>query len=287
MDDNSHSIANAVALNGITSIAPGEAVVFIETADLATTAAAFASLWFGASPPPVPQIGSYSGSGVGLSGNGDEVALFDGAGNLVTGVGFGAARGGPVRDLRQPHRRRRPTLPLPVISTLSATGVDGAFAAAGERQRDRLAGHRQRRPADRHRGRAVGQRHSPYAADWFEVTNVGSAAVDMTGWKMDDSSNSIAAAVPILGVGSVAPGQSAVLIEGDRHDRGHLRDGVVRRHASRGLSDRHLQRLGRGAEHQRRRGEPVQPVRQSTSPACSSAPPPTASRSTTRRAWPR
>src|SRR6185369_6956866 len=50
---------------------------------------------------------------------------------------------------------------------------------------------------------------SMYAADWFEVTNVGSAAVNMTGWTMDDISNDVALSVPILGVGSIAPGQSA------------------------------------------------------------------------------
>ena len=108
MDDNSHSIANAIALNGITSIAPGEAVIFIETADLPTAAAAFRNLWFGANPQRVTQIGSYSGSGVGLSSSGDEVTLFDGAGNLVAGVGFGASPAtATVRDLRQPRWRRR------------------------------------------------------------------------------------------------------------------------------------------------------------------------------------
>ena len=217
MDDNSHSIANAVALNGITSIAPGEAVIFIETADLAARpqAAAFRTLWFGANPPRVTQIGSYSGSGVGLSSSGDEVTLFDGAGNLVTGVGFGAsAATAPFATFDNHAGVGSNTLPLPVISTLSAVGVNGAFVAAGDASRDRLAGHRQRRQADHHRGRALGQQHAPYAADWFEVTNIGGAAVDITGWKMDDNSNSFAAAVPIVGVGSIAPGQSAILIEG-------------------------------------------------------------------------
>src|SRR5262249_14945588 len=32
--------------------------------------------------------------------------------------------------------------------------------------------------------------NAPYAADWFELTNAGTAAVDVTGWKMDDNSNS-------------------------------------------------------------------------------------------------
>ena len=162
MDDNSHSIANAIALNGITSIAPGEAVIFIETADLATAAAAFRNLWFGANPQRVTQIGSYSGSGVGLSSNGDEVTLFDGAGNLVAGVGFGAApAAAPFATFDNHAGAGGTTLPLPVISTLSAAGVNGAFVAAGDAERDRLAGHRQRRQADHHRGRALGQQQQP------------------------------------------------------------------------------------------------------------------------------
>src|SRR5262245_7896755 len=93
MDDNSNgSPASAqVALNGITSIAPGESVIFLETSNLTATRSAFLTAWFGASAPAGLQIGSYSGSGVGLSTSGDAVNLFDAAGNRVTGVAFGAA----------------------------------------------------------------------------------------------------------------------------------------------------------------------------------------------------
>ena len=104
MDDNSNTFGSAVALNGVTSIAPGESVIFIETSSLASTKAAFLAAWFGANPPTGLQIGSYSGSGVGLSTSGDAVNLFDGAGNRVTGVSFGASTTG--FDIRQ-HRRRR------------------------------------------------------------------------------------------------------------------------------------------------------------------------------------
>jgi uncharacterized protein YjiK len=131
MDDNSHSIANAIALNGITSIAPGEAVIFIETASPATAAAAFRSLWFGANPSVI-QIGSYSGSGVGLSSNGDEVTLFDAAGNMVAGVGFGLSPTGTFATFDNHAGVSGTTLPLPVISTLSTAGVDGAFVASGD-----------------------------------------------------------------------------------------------------------------------------------------------------------
>src|SRR5262249_32661310 len=82
MDDDSHSFDQAVALNGVTSIAPGESVIFLETTDLAGKSDAFKKLWFGANPPPKLQIGSYSGSGVGLSTGGDQVNLFDSVGAL-------------------------------------------------------------------------------------------------------------------------------------------------------------------------------------------------------------
>ncbi len=57
--------------------------------------------------------------------------------------------------------------------------------------------------------------NSPYAADWFEVTNTGSTPVDLTGWKIDDSSNALNSAVPMTGVPSIAPGESAIFTEGE------------------------------------------------------------------------
>jgi hypothetical protein len=48
--------------------------------------------------------------------------------------------------------------------------------------------------------------------DWIELTNTGSAAVDLAGWRVDDDSNSFASALPISGVTSLAPGESAVLV---------------------------------------------------------------------------
>jgi Lamin Tail Domain len=53
-----------------------------------------------------------------------------------------------------------------------------------------------------------------YAADWFELTNTGSAAVSLTGWKMDDSSNLFGSAVALRNVSSIAAGQSIVFLEG-------------------------------------------------------------------------
>jgi predicted extracellular nuclease len=61
---------------------------------------------------------------------------------------------------------------------------------------------------------ASGSSTTTYAADWFELTNYGSTAVDITGWKMDDNSDSFSLAVPLnLAGNSIAAGQSVVFIE--------------------------------------------------------------------------
>ncbi len=60
---------------------------------------------------------------------------------------------------------------------------------------------------------AAGSATSTYANDWFELTNTGSTAVNITGWKMDDNSNAFASSVALRGVGSIAAGQSVVFVE--------------------------------------------------------------------------
>jgi VCBS repeat-containing protein len=215
MDDNSHAIGTAVALNGVGSIAPGEAVIFMETADLTTKAADFRTLWFGSNAPAGLQIGSYSGSGVGLSSSGDEVTLFDAAGNMVTGVGFTTApAAAPFATFDNHNGVGGTTVPLPSFSTLSAVGTNGAFAAANDATEIGS-------PGIGNVGRLIisevapwASSNSPYMADWFEVTNVGTAAVNITGWKMDDNSNSFASSVALRGVTTIGPGKSAVFIEG-------------------------------------------------------------------------
>ena len=54
---------------------------------------------------------------------------------------------------------------------------------------------------------------APYAADWFELYNAGSTTLDLTGWKMDDSSDLFSSAVGMRGTTSLAPGQIAVFLE--------------------------------------------------------------------------
>lgn len=211
VDDNSAAFASALALNGVTSIAPGESVIFIEstTANQSTIVDTFKSDWFGSNVPAGLQIGTYQGSGIGLSSSGDEVNLFNAAGVVQARVAFGAA------DAVTPFSTFDNTLAQNsvTISLLSAVGVNGAFLAPG-------SGSEIGSPGYAAPGRLIitevapwGSGNSPAASDWFEVTNVGARAVDMTGWKVDDSSESPAAALALVGVTSIAPGESVVFME--------------------------------------------------------------------------
>jgi hypothetical protein len=126
MDDNSNSFASSVALNGITSIAAGESVIYFETTG--GDANAFKTLWFDGTPPVGLQIGSYGGSQVGLSTSGDAVNLYDGSGVLQANVSFGGS------TLSAPFKSfdNAAGLNNTAISQLSAVGVSGAFAASGD-----------------------------------------------------------------------------------------------------------------------------------------------------------
>ena len=216
MDDNSNAFASGLPLNGVTSIAPGESVIFIETAtagELSAKAAAFRTAWFGGSPPAGLQIGSYSGGGAGLSTGGDAVNLFNASGNRVTGVAFGSATSGPFQSFENQTRLGSETLPLPILTTLSEAGDNGAFSAINDANEAGSPGTTGKLLVTEVAPWSSGD--SPVGADWFEVTNTGAVAVDVTGWKVDDSSESPVAAVALNGVGIIAPGESVVFIETD------------------------------------------------------------------------
>jgi len=57
--------------------------------------------------------------------------------------------------------------------------------------------------------------NSPVGADWFELTNTGTSALNITGWKMDDNSASFTRSVALAGLSSIAAGQSVIFVEGD------------------------------------------------------------------------
>jgi Lamin Tail Domain len=56
--------------------------------------------------------------------------------------------------------------------------------------------------------------NSPVAADWFELTNTGSSAVNISGWMVDDSSNAFATAFALSGITSIGAGESVIFVEG-------------------------------------------------------------------------
>jgi|GEM_PF-1121921 len=123
MDDNSFAFGSAVTLNGVTSIAAGESVVFMETAT-ASDPDTFKSYWGGMNGK---KVGTYTGSGVSLSSVGDGVVVFDSNGNEVTPrVSFGAATTGVsfywVYDATG-------TLLTTTTGTLSQNGQLGAYTS--------------------------------------------------------------------------------------------------------------------------------------------------------------
>ena len=82
MDDNTFLFANSVELLGVTTIAAGETVVFLESALPGTDVPAFQTFWGGSAS--TAQIGTYSGSGVGFSSSGDGVVVFSSTGTELT-----------------------------------------------------------------------------------------------------------------------------------------------------------------------------------------------------------
>ncbi|MFD0894464.1 lamin tail domain-containing protein [Luteolibacter ambystomatis] len=214
MDDNSNgtNTSDRVALRGVTTIPAGKSAIFFEgAADGSTDAtilANFCTAWFGTSTPPAGVlIGAYGGGSVGLSSGGDAVNLFDAAGNRVTGVAFGAATTNVTFDNKAGIGSA--TLPLPMITIKSANGVNGAFVSSN--------GAETGSPGIT--GRVVVTEVAPWSsstsvgADWFEVMNTSAVTVDLTGWKMDDNTESPVAAVALNGVTTLEPGERAVFLE--------------------------------------------------------------------------
>ncbi len=209
VDDSSNSFASSLFLTGITSIAPGESVIFLESSasnPAATVTANFKSLWFGANPPASLQVGTYQGSGIGLSTGGDAVNLYDAAGVLQANVVFGAS---PITLFKTFNNAIG--LNNTTISQLSEIGVNDAFAALNDVNEIGSPGSVGRLFVSEVAPWSSG--NSSVGADWFEVTNTRAVAVDITGWKMDDSSQSPAGAVVLNGITSINPGESVIFIE--------------------------------------------------------------------------
>lgn len=206
MDDNSNSFASSVALNGVTSIAAGASAIFIETSSAATITA-FINTWFGGTAPAGVQIGSYSGSGVGLSTGGDAVNLYNAAGTLQANVTFGNADGiTPYQTFNNAAGLNNAS-----ISALSMVGVNGAFKAVNDVNEIGSPGTVGKLIISEVAPWSSG--NSPVGADWFEVTNTTAQAINIAGWKVDDNSQTPAAAVALNGITTIGAGESVIFLE--------------------------------------------------------------------------
>ena len=211
MDDNSNGTGK-VALRGVRIIPAGASVIFIEGnatgSNDAALAAAFSNTWFGSSTPPTGVlIGGYGGSGVGLSTGGDAVNLYNSAGVLQSNVTFGASpSSSPFATFDNSGALNNST-----ISLLSAVGTHGAFKAVNDASEIGSPGTVGKLFISEVAPWSSG--NSPVAADWFEVTNTTAFDVDITNWRMDDSSGSFAASVALNGIKTIAAGESVIFLE--------------------------------------------------------------------------
>ena len=210
-DDDSNSFAAGGALLGVTTLPAGASAVFLENS---SQAAAFTAAWFPDGLPSGFLLGAYGNAGIGLGSGGDQVNVFNAAQEKVTGVSFGASTTGVSFDNAAGLGDASST-PPPLVTTKSVAGVDGAFTNGhGEVASPGTIVNAPVPPSVAITEVAPwGSGSAAYGADWFELTNTGSTAVDLSGWKMDDSSHSIAAAVALEGVATLAPGESAIFLE--------------------------------------------------------------------------
>lgn len=121
-DDDSADFSAADPLLGITSIAPGESVIFLNTTDIEGVRQAFIDTWFGGVAPVGLRFGGYDGAGLG--GGGDAIYLFDADGTIQTSLIFGPAPG----DSPFATFDNSALISGTITNTLSVDGTAGAFS---------------------------------------------------------------------------------------------------------------------------------------------------------------
>ena len=125
VDDNSFSFASSLPLSGITSIGIGESVVFTENAG-GVNVGDFKTFW---NLGPSVQVGYYSGSGIGLSSNGDGVIVYTSAGTEVNRVSFGSAVATPNKTFYWSYEASG-ALGTPTGGVVSVSGTNGAYTTS-------------------------------------------------------------------------------------------------------------------------------------------------------------
>jgi uncharacterized protein YjiK len=226
MTDETHTIAEGGALEGVAGLAPGESAVFVETPKAPITEAeaqakitAFVASWFGGTLPAGMQVGGYKGPGLG--GGGDEVNISNGEDAHITGVKFGTNEGtktGGVLTAATTFDNHEALGTFGAPATISTLSVEGQFGARDAHDQIGSPGATANvvvPPAPEVKVTEVDPtgNESAVGGDWFELTNEGSTAVDLTGWKADDDSDSFAEGGALSGVTSLPAGGSAVFVE--------------------------------------------------------------------------
>lgn len=129
MDDNSASFSLGAVLNGVTSLGAGQSAIFLQpttSGGFATAQNNFLNAWFGSTVLPSGFLMGYAvDGGIGLSGGGDAVNIYNGSGLLQANLTFGsnAASAGRTFD-------NWTGLDNTTIAALSTVGVKGAFLSA-------------------------------------------------------------------------------------------------------------------------------------------------------------
>ena len=132
IDDNSFSSAVSVALSGVASISSGQSVIFLESSSAETAISTFRTIW--GSNVTSLIIGSYTGSGVGLSNGGDGLVLFDSTGvEMTPRVTFGAATFGSSFYYSYDSTGSPSTSPntSAILSTASLSNGQNTYTSSG------------------------------------------------------------------------------------------------------------------------------------------------------------
>ena len=212
VDDNSFAFTAALALNGVTSIPAGKSVIFMETAAPETDIPAFKAFW-GASVDNVA-IGSYTGSGIGFGSGGDGTVVFKADGTEVDRVSFGAAAAGVSFYLSYNEDGTViDTAPMASVEgtqsgqvTLKSANVLANIASPGTAAVVKMLSIVRITEVMSNSGTGG-------TPDWFELTNYGNVAADITGWKVDDNSYAFATSLALNGVTTIPAGKSVIFME--------------------------------------------------------------------------
>jgi uncharacterized protein YjiK len=226
MTDSSHTIAQGGALEGVTSLAPGESAVFVETPKAPITEpeaeakiTAFIQSWFGGTVPGGMQVGGYKGPGLGTGG--DQVNISNAEEAHITGVAFGINEGtesGGVLTAAETFDNHLGLGTFGAPPTITAKSVEGEFGARDAHDQIGSPGATETPAPPALPDVKVTEvdpsgSEATYGADWFELTNIGTDPATLTGWKMTDESHAVSAGGVLTGVSTLAPGASAVFVE--------------------------------------------------------------------------